>query len=148
MKSFGKKDNEHLAESFEHLAQQAPEPEEHDDPAWIKDSVREIEEIMRERHEEHDDLAWIKDSVREIEEIMRERHSKYGPGNIAQFGDFGVMVRLSDKLARLQHSSGNEFADEATRDTWLDVIGYGLIGLAWVDGNWPGSEGNKKSWKP
>lgn len=91
-------------------------------------------------NDDGDDLAWITDALAEIESIMRERHDKYGPGNIAQFGDFGVMVRLSDKLSRLQHSSGKDYADEATRDAWLDVIGYGLIGLAWVDGNWPGSE--------
>ena len=101
-----------------------------------------------EHSDEEDGLPWIGGALREVEEIMRERHEKYGPGNIAQFGDFGVMVRLADKLARLQHSSGKDYADEATRDAWLDVIGYGLIGLAWVDGNWPGSEGNKKSWKP
>lgn len=95
-----------------------------------------------EHSSETDDLAWITDALAEIESIMRERHDKYGPGNIAQFGDFGVMVRLSDKLSRLQHSSGKDYADEATRDAWLDVIGYGLIGLAWVDGNWPGSEKN------
>lgn len=75
--------------------------------------------------------------------MMMERGSKYGPGNIAQFGDFGVLVRLSDKLSRIQGARDKDFADEAVRDTWMDVIGYGIIGLAWVDGNWPGSEKNK-----
>lgn len=83
---------------------------------------------------------WIDDSLAEVRKVMMERGAKYGPGNIAQFGDFGVLVRLSDKLARIQSARDKDFADEAVRDTWLDVIGYGLIGLAWVDGNWPGSE--------
>ena len=96
--------------------------------------------VSFEHSGKEDSLPWIGDALREIEAIIRERHEKYGPGNIAQFGDFGVMVRLSDKLSRLQHSSGKDYADEATGDAWLDVIGYGLIGLAWVDGNWPGSE--------
>lgn len=83
---------------------------------------------------------WLDSSLAEVAEIMRERSAKYGPGNIAQFGDFGVIVRLADKLSRLQHARGVDFADEQARDAWLDIIGYGLIGLAWVDGNWPGSE--------
>lgn len=127
MKSFGKK----IDSDFDHAAHVSPRetaPKSEESPVSFEHSGKE------------DDLAWINDALREIEAIMRERHDKYGPGNIAQFGDFGVMVRLSDKLSRLQHSSGKDYADEATRDAWLDVIGYGLIGLAWVDGNWPGSE--------
>ena len=86
--------------------------------------------------------GWLADALREVSEMMHERGAKYGPGNIEQFGSYGVLVRLSDKLARLKHTSEN-FGDEATRESWLDVIGYGLIGLAWSDGNWPGSEANK-----
>lgn len=88
---------------------------------------------------EHESMPWLDDNLDEIASLLRERHEKYGPGNIAQFGDFGVLVRLSDKISRIQHARGVDFADEAARDAWLDVIGYGLIGLAWVDGNWPGS---------
>lgn len=83
---------------------------------------------------------WLTEALEEVHSIMAERGAKYGPGNIAEFGELGVLVRLSDKLARLRHSSGKDFADEATRDAWLDIIGYGLIGLAWTDKNWPGSE--------
>ena len=83
---------------------------------------------------------WLAAALEEVEALMRERGSKYGPGNIAEWGDLGVLVRLSDKLARLRHSRERDFADETARDAWLDVIGYGLIGLAWADGNWPGSE--------
>ena len=78
--------------------------------------------------------------LEEVAEVMYERGSKYGPGNIAQFGELGVLVRLSDKLARLQHSAGRDFADESHADAWIDVIGYGLIGLLWSRGQWPGSE--------
>lgn len=83
--------------------------------------------------------GWLEAALREVQEVMLERGQKYGPGNIAQFGELGVLVRLSDKLARLRHTSGKDFADEAARDAWMDVVGYGLIGLGWVDGNWPGS---------
>lgn len=84
-------------------------------------------------------LDWLEDLVAEVLELMKERGAKYGPGNIAQFGDYGVMVRLSDKLSRLQTSLTHEFSDESVEDTWKDIINYGLIGLAWRRGLWPGS---------
>lgn len=135
MKSFGKKSDD--AEYAHVPASETPEPSPDVCKIWYS---QEQAGKSFEHSAEEDSLPWIGDALREIEAIMRERHEKYGPGNIAQFGDYGVMVRLADKLARLQHSSGKDYADEATRDAWLDVIGYGLIGLAWVDGNWPGSE--------
>jgi hypothetical protein len=85
-------------------------------------------------------LDWLEDLSAEVNALMRERGAKYGPGNIAQFGDYGVLVRLSDKLSRMQHSLEHDHADESVEDTWKDVIGYGLIGLAWSRGLWPGSE--------
>lgn len=84
-------------------------------------------------------LEWLAELMAEVEELMRERGAKYGPGNIAQFGDYGVLVRLSDKLSRMQHSLEHDHADESVEDTWKDVVGYGLIGLAWSRGLWPGS---------
>lgn len=85
-------------------------------------------------------LSWLEEKLEEVAAVMRDRGAKYGPGNIAEFGELGVLVRLSDKLARLRHSREVDFADESSRDAWIDIIGYGLIGLAWADGQWPGSE--------
>jgi hypothetical protein len=85
-------------------------------------------------------LQWMDELLAEVKAVMLERGAKYGPGNIAEFGELGVLVRLSDKLHRLRHSRDKDFADEASRDAWLDIIGYGLIGLAWADKKWPGSE--------
>lgn len=87
-----------------------------------------------------DHLDWLEGMLDEILELMQGRGAKYGPGNIAQFGDYGVLVRLSDKLARLQHSLELNHSDESVEDTWLDIAGYALIGLAWSRGLWPGSE--------
>lgn len=84
-------------------------------------------------------LSWLHDYLLEVEELVAQRGKKYGPGNIQEFGELGVLVRLSDKLSRLRHTTEN-FADETSTDSWMDVIGYGLIGLAWSRGDWPGSE--------
>lgn len=86
-----------------------------------------------------DHLSWLQSYLEEVLELMNSRGRKYGPGNIAEFGELGVLVRLSDKLARLRHTTEN-FEDETSADSWMDVIGYGLIGLAWCRGDWPGSE--------
>jgi hypothetical protein len=90
-------------------------------------------------------LEFLDELLEEVSKVMHQRGRKYGPGNIAEFGETGVLVRLSDKLSRLRHTKEN-FDDEGTEDSWLDVVGYGLIGLAWSRGLWPGSEkGPKKT---
>jgi hypothetical protein len=79
----------------------------------------------------------------EIQSVVLERHEKYGPTNISNSpgGPLnGLRVRLHDKLARLNNSVDNgvtDFDDDSFRDCFIDVVGYGLIGLLVVDGDWP-----------
>jgi len=74
-------------------------------------------------------------------EIWKERQRKYGPGNIARRGPQGVMIRLDDKLARLDNvffKGGKDTPDESVRDTLYDAANYPLIALACWLGEWPG----------
>lgn len=73
----------------------------------------------------------------EVFELMEDRHQKYGSGNIAKRGIPGILVRLDDKLARIDNGD-MDYADESYRDAWMDVVGYGLVALMCLDGNWPG----------
>jgi len=73
----------------------------------------------------------------EVQALMQDRHRKYGSGNIAKRGIPGILVRLDDKLARIDNGD-MDYADESYRDAWMDVVGYGLIALMALDGNWPG----------
>jgi len=80
----------------------------------------------------------------EIEKTVLERHQKYGPSNVSGSpgGPLnGLRVRLHDKLARINNWVDNggtaDFTDDAFRDAFVDVVGYGLIGLLVVDGKWP-----------
>lgn len=75
----------------------------------------------------------------EIGAMMEGRHAKYGPGNIAEFGDLGILVRMGDKFARLK-SGFQDFSDETVHDTLDDIIGYALIWKMWLNGDWPGSD--------
>ena len=67
----------------------------------------------------------------EMRALMITKNRDYGPGNIAAFGEFGVVVRASDKVHRLANllQSGKQPEHEKIEDTWLDLANYGLIGL-------------------
>ena len=80
----------------------------------------------------------LSDLMDEIHSMMMGRHEKYGPGNIAEFGEVGILVRMADKFARLKAGQGN-FDDETVENTLDDIIGYGLIWKLWLRGQWPGS---------
>lgn len=71
-------------------------------------------------------------------EIMTAKNHDYAHEgdvfrNFRRYGTFGVLVRLSDKLARLDSFEENkEFAvaDEKLEDTIVDIINYAVIYLA------------------
>lgn len=74
--------------------------------------------------------------------LFKDRQRKYGPANIAAFGDLGVAVRASDKLARLRHhyfgGGAGDMADESVDDAWSDLAVYAVIALVCRHGGWPG----------
>lgn len=74
----------------------------------------------------------------EMRNLMISKQRDYGPGNIAAFGEFGVVVRASDKINRLANllRSGKEPEHEKLEDTWIDLANYGLIGLLVRRGWW------------
>ncbi len=70
----------------------------------------------------------------EVADLVVEKQLAYGPKNIMNgpvSPQLGIIVRLSDKLNRLQHllSEGKNPDWETLEDTWEDIMGYGLIGL-------------------
>lgn len=72
------------------------------------------------------------------QEVMTAKNHDYAHEgdvfrNFRRYGTFGVLVRLSDKLARLDSFEENkEFAvaDEKLEDTIVDIINYAVIYLA------------------
>jgi len=56
----------------------------------------------------------------------------YGYENIARFGLDGILVRMHDKIARLENLVGKKGPrNESVADTLADLIGYSMIG--WLD---------------
>lgn len=73
--------------------------------------------------------------------LFDKKQHDYGPDNIAQFGELGVLIRLNDKIQRLKTLmlSGEDpsVVNEAVEDTWMDIHVYGMIGLMCHIGQWP-----------
>lgn len=71
-------------------------------------------------------------------QLLDSKHQDYGPGNIAAHGEYGVLVRCSDKLARLTKLLTNvqEPKHESIDDSWKDLTNYGLIARIFRAGNW------------
>ena len=85
----------------------------------------------------------------EYMELWARKHNDYGPENHGIWGSQGVIIRLCDKLMRLQghHFEGREMKTDSVEDAWLDIIGYGLIGLVVERGKWPRTTLDRIRWK-
>jgi hypothetical protein len=70
-----------------------------------------------------------------VETLIRKQND-YGPENIARFGRDGILVRLHDKIARLENltAKGEPPMNESVSDNYLDVIGYCTVGVMWESG--------------
>lgn len=68
------------------------------------------------------------------------KNADYGESNILKFGLIGILVRLGDKLARIQNllsSQGSpNIKNEKIEDTLLDMINYSTYGQMLNDGIW------------
>ncbi len=64
-------------------------------------------------------------------ELMIAKQHDYGHRNITDFGEFGVLVRLNDKVARLKnlYAKNREPKNETVNDSWMDICNYAAIAL-------------------
>lgn len=66
---------------------------------------------------------------------LADRYEAYGPDNILAFGEQGLVIRATDKLARLKRRAFD--SDSPPRpDDWIDLAGYALIALMLRTGVW------------
>jgi hypothetical protein len=89
---------------------------------------------MKQKHDNFNDaLLDVADHL--VRTLEAKRHD-YGVGNISKFGQYGILVRISDKLERLINliDKNPKVADETALDTWLDLAGYALIGYLYSKG--------------
>ncbi len=76
-------------------------------------------------------------SIDYVQKVLVRKQTDYGPENIRRFGRRGLIVRMHDKIARLENlmANGTKPNNESIADNILDVIGYAAIGIMWEDGN-------------
>lgn len=71
--------------------------------------------------------------------IVKKQHD-YGSENISKFGIWGIVVRVHDKIARIENllspkrSGKNAVSDETIEDTIIDIIGYSSVLLMFING--------------
>lgn len=65
----------------------------------------------------------------ELVKLICKKQHDYGHDNINAFGEFGLLVRTNDKIARLRNLIGKEAITEPRIDAWKDIAGYAIIAL-------------------
>ena len=76
-------------------------------------------------------------SMAELHKTLVRKQRDYGHDNIRRFGRQGLMVRMHDKIARLENllASGHTPGNESIADTVMDIAGYAAIGIMWESEN-------------
>lgn len=74
--------------------------------------------------------------MQDVHATLVRKQRDYGPENIRRFGRQGLMVRMHDKVARLENllqtiDGGGKPQNESIQDNLLDVVGYAAIGIMW-----------------
>ena len=79
-------------------------------------------------------------SARLVEVVITviNKQKDYGHHNIAMFGITGLVIRIHDKIARAENllqkkDMENAVPGESLYDTFIDIIGYSIIALMWLD---------------
>lgn len=69
--------------------------------------------------------------MNKLREILISKQRDYGHHNILSFGEFGVLVRLNDKVERLKNLTmkNKQPNNESIDDTWIDIANYAIIAL-------------------
>ena len=113
-----------------------------------REHQRAIELSMPRYYEELDEwecpvgmdfLADVHRYKREEARVIIAKQLDYGPDNINDFGDFGVLVRANDKMRRLKnlYKSDREPVHESVDDSWMDKGNYATIARMYRNGDWP-----------
>lgn len=73
----------------------------------------------------------VDETLDSIAEVLIKKHHDYGESNLLEFGELGILVRASDKVARLKNLADKEarVQDESKRDSWRDMAGYAVQAL-------------------
>jgi hypothetical protein len=72
----------------------------------------------------------------ELHSTLVRKQTDYGHHNIARYGMIGLIIRVHDKIARLENLMKQKISpnNESIQDTIVDIAGYSSIGIMWSYG--------------
>ena len=110
----------------------------HDTTCWLEEDKANVHALWREigskaiKWGQSNNINITPDVL--ISTLIRKQRD-YGHHNIAKYGRQGLIIRVHDKLARLENltKSGTiaSAQNEPISDTVLDIAGYSAIGMMW-----------------
>lgn len=70
-----------------------------------------------------------------VNKTVIKKQKDYGPKNISRFGLNGLVIRMHDKVGRLDNLIKNGLMpeNESIIDNLLDVIGYSVVAIMWTN---------------
>jgi hypothetical protein len=73
---------------------------------------------------------YLEEELENIKRLLMAKHHDYGSNNLKKRGILGIMVRLDDKMARIDNLLKNQLteavSDEVITDTFCDIAGYAI----------------------
>jgi hypothetical protein len=74
--------------------------------------------------------------INDIAGLVTRKQRDYGSDNIMRFGRLGLLVRVHDKIARLENlaARGTPPNNESISDNYMDVIGYCTVAMMFERG--------------
>ena len=84
-----------------------------------------------------DRVQQMKDIQKEALELFKRKNADYGDA-FANYGVIGVLVRMGDKISRLQSITKNSISyveDEKMKDTLIDLCNYSAMALMLLEEN-------------
>ena len=94
---------------------------------WVDELTEQIHELRLWMM----DPCNIDDVIEGIADVLVAKHHDYGEENLVEFGELGILVRSSDKVARLKNLLDKKgiVNGESREDTWKDLAGYAIQAL-------------------
>lgn len=81
--------------------------------------------------------ADIMEECRKLGELLIAKRRDYGAENILKHGTAGIVIRMDDKIARINNLHKQVLPNfESVSDTWNDIAGYAVIGKLIMEGKY------------
>ena len=93
------------------------------------------------------DITYLLTSSEILNTVIKKQRD-YGHKNISKFGITGLVIRVHDKVARVENlmkkeNYTNAVSDETMLDTLMDIIGYSIIAYMWLNNTFMYELGDK-----